>query len=215
MFELTIDPHVRLHTLHPDNSEELFSLMERNRARLRPWIHPSALPETREDVRRFVIECFFNALDDPMEMMFVYADYFKELNGYFRGETPPNEVGIWVDEKLAGAITMSRLKDSSTAIEFGYWITEEHEGKGIIARCISALMTYAVENMDVQRFVIGCAVNNQRSRAVPERLGYRLHAIQPNKEIVGNFVYDRAIYGIRASAWREQRTRIEHGSGNK
>jgi ribosomal-protein-serine acetyltransferase len=65
-------------------------------------------------------------------------------------------------------------------------------------------MDYAIDYMNIQRFVIGCAVNNQRSHAVAERLGYRLHVTQPNGEIVGEFIYDRAIYGIRATAWRER-----------
>jgi len=208
MFELTVDPNIRLCTFHPDDAEEIFNLMERNRARLRPWIHPSALPETPKAARVFAIECFFNSLADPMEMMGIYADYFQELNGYFRGETPQNEMGIWVGERLAGAASMAHLKDSSTAIEFGYWIAEEHEGKGIITRCISTLMDYAIDNMDVQRFIIGCAANNQRSRAVPERLGYRLHVTQSKGEVVGEFVYDRVIYGIRAAAWRERNNRV-------
>jgi ribosomal-protein-serine acetyltransferase len=215
MFELTVDQHICLRTLHPDNTKELFNLMERNRSRLRPWIHPSALPETLEDARRFVIECFFNSLDDPTDIMSIYADYFQELNGYFRDETPPNELGIWVDEKLAGAIPMFHPKDSSATVEFGYWITEEREGKGIVTRCVSALMDYATANMDAQRFVIGCAANNQRSRSIPERLGYRLHVMQPGKEVIGDFVYDRAIYGMRASAWRERNTKAKQRSGGK
>jgi ribosomal-protein-serine acetyltransferase len=66
-------------------------------------------------------------------------------------------------------------------------------------------MDYAIDEMGIQRFVIGCAANNQRSRAVPERLGYRLHVTQPNGEVVGEFVYDRAIYGILSTAWHERR----------
>ena len=63
-------------------------------------------------------------------------------------------------------------------------------------------MDYAIDEMGIQRFVIGCAVNNQRSRAVPERLGYRLHMTQPNREVVGKFIYDRVVYRIRSAAWR-------------
>lgn len=204
MFKLTVDPNIHLRTFHPDDAEEIFNLIERNRVRLRPWIHPSALPETPKASRVFAAECFFNSLADPMEMLTIYAEYFQELEGYFRSETPQNEMGIWVDEKLIGAASMSRLQDSSTAAEFGYWITEEYEGKGIVTRCVSALMDYAMDNMDIQRFVIGCAATNPRSRAVPKRLGYRLHVTQPNGEVVGEFVYDRAIYGIRSAVWRER-----------
>jgi ribosomal-protein-serine acetyltransferase len=63
-------------------------------------------------------------------------------------------------------------------------------------------MDYAIDEMGIQRFVIGCAANNQRSRAVPESLGYRLHMIQPNGEVVGDFIYDRVVYGIRSTIWR-------------
>lgn len=99
---------------------------------------------------------------------------------------------------------MSQLENSSAALEFGYWISEEYEGKGIITRCVGALMDHAIDNMGIQRFVIGCAANNQRSRAVPERLGYRLHVKKPNAEVVGEFVYDRAVFGIRSTVWLQQ-----------
>jgi ribosomal-protein-serine acetyltransferase len=204
MFKLTVEPNIRLRTFHPDDAEEIFNLVDRNRARLRPWIHPSALPETPKAARVFAIECFFNSLADPMEILTTYADYFQELDHYCYGINPQNEMGIWLDERLAGAASMSHLEDSFTAVEFGYWITEEYEGKGIIRRCVSALMDYAIENMGTFRFMIGCAATNQRSRALAESLGYRLHATQPNKEVVGEFVYDRAIYGIRSTAWRER-----------
>ncbi len=42
-------------------------------------------------------------------------------------------------------------------MEFSYWIGEKYEGKGIITRCISVRMDYAIEKIHVQRFVIGCA----------------------------------------------------------
>ena len=58
---------------------------------------------------------------------------------------------------------MAGVSGSPTALEFDYWITEEHEGKGIITRCISTLMDYAIDEMGIQRFVIGCE---------PMKLGY-------------------------------------------
>jgi RimJ/RimL family protein N-acetyltransferase len=59
--------------------------------------------------------------------------------------------------------------------------------------------------MKIQRFVIECAAPNLRSRAVAERLGYRVHAKQPNQEVVAEFVYDRVIYGIRTKTWLERK----------
>ncbi len=136
-----------------------------------------------------------------MDAILLHDHYFQELDHYFPPLNPPMEMGIWAKGVLAGMVSMSRLQDSVSAAEFGYWISAEQEGKGIITRSVSALMDYAIQELKIQRFMIGCAVNNPRSRAVPESLGYRLHTTQPNGEIVGEFVYDRAIYGIRSTAW--------------
>lgn len=203
MFNLTIDENLHLRNIHPNDAEALFDLIERNRGRLRPWIDPSSLPETAKATRLFTIRCLFNYYGDlagPSEL----DEYFPELESYFPPLIRPIDLGVWFHGELAGSIIMSHLADSATALEFGYWIAEEFEGKGIVTRCVSALMDYAIDNMDIQRFVIGCAANNQRSRAIPERLGYCLHATKPNGEVVGEFVYDRAIYGIRSTAWREK-----------
>ena len=40
MFNLKIDEEIHLRNIHPDDAETLFNLIERNRARLHPWIEP-------------------------------------------------------------------------------------------------------------------------------------------------------------------------------
>lgn len=204
MFHLAIDNDLHVRTLHPDDAQELFQLLEQNRPRLRPWIHPSALPETAVAARKFTIECFFNSLDSSLDAMAEYREYYQELGHYFPPVNPPMEMGIWWKGSLVGELLLSRLQDSYTAAEFGYWIAGDAEGRGIVTRCVRALMQYAIMNMGIERFVIGCAVGNRRSRAVPERLGYSLCATVPGGEVVGDFVYDRAVYEIKASNWQEQ-----------
>ncbi len=203
MFDLKVDEELHLRNIHPDDAEALFDLIERNRVRLRPWIDPYSLPETAKAARLFAIHCLFNFYGDPAESSEL-DQYYLELESYCPPQIRPIDLGVWVHDELAGSIMMSRLEDSSAALEFGYWLSEEHEGKGIITRCVGALMDHAIDNMGIQRFVIGCAANNQRSRAVPERLGYRLHVTKPNGEVVGEFIYDRAVYGIRSTVWLQQ-----------
>jgi ribosomal-protein-serine acetyltransferase len=112
------------------------------------------------------------------------------------------EMGIWDCGELSGVIGLSTLEETATGAEFGYWIAHEKEGKGIVTRCVSALMDYAIDQMNIERFVICCAKDNRRSRAVPERLGYRFQATIPNGEVVGEHIYDRVVYGIRSTEWR-------------
>ncbi len=201
MFTLAIEKEIIVRTLHPDDAEELFNLLERNRSRLRPWIHPTALPETAQATRKFTIECYFGSLDP---MVAIDTPYIDEVRPYFPPPDPAMEMGIWVNGSLAGEVALSWLNDSPAIAEFGYWLAEDYERRGIITRCVRALMDHAIDHMDIEQFLIGCALNNQRSRAVPERLGYRLHTTVPNGEVVGEFTYDRVIYGIQSTAWREQ-----------
>jgi ribosomal-protein-serine acetyltransferase len=209
MFHLTIDNNLHIRIFHPDDAEELFRLLERNRARLRPWIHPSALPETAKATRVYAIECYFDSLD-PLEA--IETPYIDEVRPYFPPLDPHMEMGIWSDHQLIGAISLSVVDDDETAAEFGYWITAEKEGQGIVSRCVCALMVHAIDQMHVERFVIGCALNNLRSRAIPVRLGYRLQAVIPNGEVIANFVYDRVIYQMGAREWRK-RARADSGNG--
>lgn len=205
MFRLRVDQEIELQTLHPDHAEALFTLLEQSRDRLRPWIHPSALPETLQATRNYTLECFFNSFEDPQTALEEYSDLFDELDGYIPPLNPPIEMGIWVVNQLSGELMIGRKEDSFTTAEFGYWLSREMEGFGIITRCVSALMDYAIENMGIEQFIIGCAVTNLRSRAIPERLGYRLQTTIPGGEVVGKYIYDRVIYSLRSTTWREQR----------
>jgi len=208
MFNLIVDKNLHLRNIHPNDTEALFDLIEQNRARLRPWIDPYSLPETAKATRLFTIHCLFNFYSNPTGPSEL-DQYFLELESYFPPPVRPIDLGIWFQDELAGSIMMSWLQEDTSVLEFGYWISEQYEGNGIITRCVSALMDYAIDNMGIQKFVIGCAANNHRSRAVPKRLGYRLHVTKPGGEVVGDFVYDRTIYGIRASAWHKRNNRIE------
>jgi len=205
MFSLTVDREIHVRTLHPNDAEALFILLEQNRDRLRPWIDPSALPETLQATRNYTIECLSNSLEDPLVALEEYGDLFAELDDYISPLSPLMEMGIWMKESLVGELMIGRQEDSFTTAEFGYWISREMEGFGIITRSVSALMDYAIENMGIEQFEIGCAVTNVRSRAIPERLGYRLQATIPGGEVVGKYIYDRVIYGIRSNTWRKQR----------
>jgi ribosomal-protein-serine acetyltransferase len=200
MLQLAVDDEITIRTLHPDDSHELFALLERNRARLRRWIHPSSLPETASAARKYAIECYFNSLDPLIAIDTLYID---EVIPYYPPSDPSMEMGIWLRGVLAGVISLSVMENRSGAAEFGYWITEEAEGKGIVTRCVGALMDHAIEQMGIQRFIIGCAAGNRRSRAVPERLGYDLAHTIPNGEVIAEFVYDRVVYEMESNAWRQ------------
>jgi ribosomal-protein-serine acetyltransferase len=65
---------------------------------------------------------------------------------------------------------------SVPAFETGYWIRATHQGKGIMTEAINAITRYAFIELKVKRLEIRCDIQNERSKKIPERLGYTLES---------------------------------------
>jgi len=63
-------------------------------------------------------------------------------------------------------------------LEIGYWCHSGHTGRGVITRTAGALTEIALALPGIDHIQICCDAANERSAAVPRRLGYRLDRIQ-------------------------------------
>lgn len=61
-------------------------------------------------------------------------------------------------------------------IEIGYWLRSSCTGQGIMTEAVNALTQYAFKELKMKRIAITCAIDNIRSRKIPERLGYTLES---------------------------------------
>ena len=80
----------------------------------------------------------------------------------------------------------------------GYWLDKEAQGTGLMTRSCSALLEHAFAELDLNRVEIRCAVDNARSRAIPERLGFRLEGQLRQAEWLYDRFVDHAVYGLLA-----------------
>ena len=83
------------------------------------------------------------------------------------------------------------------------WQIRSVEGKGIMTRCCRVLIDYAFDKLEMNRFKIHCNVENVRSRAIPERLGFKLEGIHRQVECRNNSFDDWAIYAMLKEDWRK------------
>ena len=81
--------------------------------------------------------------------------------------------GIFCGEELAGIVGYVKVNWASRHTEIGYWIAKEFEGHGLITRVTQTLIDHSFNELDLHRIEIHCAKTNRRSRAVPERLGFK------------------------------------------
>jgi RimJ/RimL family protein N-acetyltransferase len=67
------------------------------------------------------------------------------------------------------------------ALEIGYWLRTDYTGRGIATACAAALTNAALALGGITRVEIHCDQANQRSAAIPRRLGYRLDRVEPDE----------------------------------
>jgi ribosomal-protein-serine acetyltransferase len=119
--------------------------------------------------------------------------------------------GIWVDGDLVGVVGTHRIDWENRSTGLGYWIDGAQEGRGIVSRCVGAVLDYLFATLHLHRVEIRAATDNQRSRAVPERLGFRLEGVMRQDHRVGNVWQDLAVYGILRSEWSGLPAALDRG----
>ena len=97
-----------------------------------------------------------------------------------------------LDESQAVGGTGLHTRIAPEAYEIGYWIRASRAGEGLGTEATAALTRAAFELTDVERIEIRCDPANDRSRAIPRKLGYteeailrrRLHYPEPRDVVV-------------------------------
>jgi ribosomal-protein-serine acetyltransferase len=181
MFNLEIDADLELRLLTEAHTERLHQLIEQNRDHLRVWLPWVDGTRTLEDTRRFIR---------------------FGLRQQARGSGM--NAGIWCDQQLAGVIGYNYIDLGRLQAELGYWLGTAWQGRGIMTAASRAMTSYAFDRLGLQRVEICCAVDNLKSRAIPERLGFALEAITPQFDWTADRYIDTAVYSMAAADWQER-----------
>jgi ribosomal-protein-serine acetyltransferase len=112
--------------------------------------------------------------------------------------------GLWVDGEYAGGIGV-QVWPFAIGAEIGYWIRSRFEGRGFVTRAAEAMVRLAFEEIGVHRVTVRAGVDNKRSRAIPERLGFTYEGIERGGGKGAGGFYDLAVYGLLEDEWRAAR----------
>lgn len=180
MFSLKIDEDLQIGLSEERHAEQIFLLVDQNRAYLREWLGWLDDTQSFEDVRAFIRSSLIK---------------FTNSNGF--------EGSIWYKGQLAGGIGFHYFDWLNRRTEIGYWLAKSFQGKGIMTRATRSMVDYAFNEYAMNRVEIRCATGNLKSCAIPERLGFTFEGVQRN----GGWLYDRfvdyRIYSILANEWLE------------
>lgn len=172
-FALAIEDDLVLLLRAPHLSARMFELQSADQARLARWEQWAGEEMSEQSVR-----------DGDR----------AALAGFGAGKVIPTCI-CWNGE-IVGAAS-ARLDDRSGSAELGYFIAADHEGLGLVTRSMRALIDYVAAVHAVQRCYIQAAVDNTRSVAVAERLGFQREGVLRSAWSVGELPrVDAAVYGL-------------------
>ncbi|WP_166137585.1 GNAT family N-acetyltransferase [Nocardioides ochotonae] len=148
-----------------------------NRARLRRWEHWAHEELTEEGQRAYARALLAEWVEGRTVPCVILA-----------GETVIGAAGARIDHYIGTA-------------DLGCWIDGEHEGRGAVSRAVRTLIEILFEERQVARVEIRADVDNARSRALAQRLGFTHEGTLRSAMWVGEERRDVAVYGLLAETW--------------
>jgi RimJ/RimL family protein N-acetyltransferase len=85
--------------------------------------------------------------------------------------------------------------------ELGYWLHPDARGRGLATAACRLALDHVFDSLGVGRVTAFAAAENTASRAVIERLGFRLYGIERSGAQVRDGWVDMALYDVTASEW--------------
>jgi ribosomal-protein-serine acetyltransferase len=176
-FDLSDD--LQLRVLEESDAEELYGVVDQNRAYLAEWL-PWPATQTLEGTLEFIKKT---------------RNQLEANDGF--------QTAIVLDRRIVGSVGFVGIRWEARATGIGYWLAEEHQGRGLMTRAVGALTDHAFDELDLNRVEIQVASDNRRSRGVPERLGFTVEGVLRDYERVGDRYLDIIVYG-RLARERQQ-----------
>ena len=176
MLRYALDEHSELRLLLPHHAEALFDLTDRNRNHLRRWLPWVDRVYEVADTEKFIQN---------------RMDALAKGSGF--------DLTIWHKGKIAGTLGLFDLNGFKG--EIGYWLGQGFEGQGLMTKSVSALLEYGFGELGLARVQIKAHTNNLKSRAIPERLGFRLEGILKNDTLMFGQLGDHALYAMTQTEW--------------
>jgi ribosomal-protein-serine acetyltransferase len=179
MFQLLVDDEIVLVLAEERHAQAMTDLIKRNQRRLARWEPWAEQPATLDSTRAYIRA----ALED-----------------FLRGCQVSTIIALDGGRRFIGRCGM-RINPHANSGDIGYWIDAEFEGRGITRRATQALVSSAFTELSLKRVDLRTSVENRRSRALAERLGFSFEGIHARGLRFAHRIDDLALYTVTAEQW--------------
>lgn len=174
---LEVEDGLVLRVLNSADAAALFALVDGNREHLRRWL-PWVDETTRQAVSQRFIEQLAAAFDNRQSLHY----------------------GIFSQDRLVGMVGFHAFDWSNKLTSLGYWLSATACGQGIMRKSVSACVGEAFR-LGMNRISIRCAVGNERSRRIPQVLGFKAEGVQREAELLNGRYVDLEVFSLLRSEW--------------
>jgi ribosomal-protein-serine acetyltransferase len=173
----SLDEQTQLRLFEESDAEELYAVIAANRVYLSQWM-PWAPNQTPDGTLAFIRTSRKQLADNQ---------------GF--------QTAIVQDGRIVGVLGFHSIDWENLSTTIGYWIAEDAQGRGTITRSVAALTEHAFRVWKLNRVEIRAAVGNDRSRAIPVRLGFVQEGVRRQSERLGDRYIDHVVYSMLAQDW--------------
>lgn len=141
-----------------------------------------------------------------------FGEYVRDLHRQGRnGQVLP--FLVFYRGELVGQLTVFSITyGSAMSATLGYWISQEFAGRGIIPTAVSLATDYCFGKLGLHRMEINLRPENQASKRVVEKLGFRYEGLRERYLHIAGQWTDHLSYAITAdevplgvlAGWRGQ-----------
>lgn len=147
---LKVDSDIELRQLELSNLNKLFKITKENQEFLLPWFKWAA-DISIDNSRNFIKSSLRkNKLEIGCDL------------------------GIFYKDELVGVIALINYNNKTDEIEIAYWLSNKFNGKGIITKSCRKLESYCFNKLNFDKIYIIAFAENLASRAIPEKLGFKI-----------------------------------------
>jgi len=168
---IVVDTNIRLKEIGLEDAEVIFNTIINERDYLSEW-----LP--------FV--------EHTHEISFTHS-FIEE---YLNSERKDLTCAIYYQNQFVGLVGLKDTDTDNKKTEIGYWLSEAFQHKGIITCSCKTLISYAFDEMDINRIQIKAAEHNLKSQQIPLRLGFKREGIERDGELHSRGFVDLVIFSL-------------------
>ena len=110
--------------------------------------------------------------------------------------------GVYLGDLLVGRVSLDNVvRGAWQNATLGYFVDQEHNGRGIATEAVRAAVTYAFDEVDLHRVQAGVMPRNARSIRVLEKVGFRFEGLSLRYLQINGAWEDHNMYAITAEEW--------------